>query len=378
MSLVKVTTKQVADLVNTATSEITGVTAVLTEDLTNVVDMGNEIQNADLYENFTNGLLLTIGKDIIVNRPYKSSLPNIYRSQTEYGQLTQKIRGTLDEASPNQSWQLTDNTSYDDNVYIESTYDVKLYSKQDAYEIRKSIPDEQLKGCFRSKENLEAFVSFVMTLVYNSIEVKREALCMRIINNMIGETIYDNNGVRYVNLLSTYNTLHSTSLTASQALITPSFLKWSGAQIRKYQKLIARYNTIFNLGGATTFTPKDLQHLILHSEYSDNMATYLESDTFHNEFVALPYHDEVPYWQGTGTDLTDTMKIDITTSSGHSVSKSYVIGVLFDHDGLGIFEDSPTVRTKYVNSSEFTNYWFKQKVKCFNDTNENCIVFTLD
>ena len=111
MALVKLTTKQVATLVNGATAEKLGETAVLQEDLTNVVDMGTAIQNADLYENFTMGLLLKIGMEIYVNRPYKSQMPNIFRTNTEFGQITAKIRGKLDDASDNQSWSLTNNTS---------------------------------------------------------------------------------------------------------------------------------------------------------------------------------------------------------------------------------------------------------------------------
>lgn len=375
MALVKLTTKQVAELVNQATAEKLGETVVLQEDLTNVVDMGKAIQDADLYENFTMGLLLKIGMEIYVNRPYKSSMPDVFRTNTEFGQITSKTRGKLDEASDNQSWMLTDKTSYDDNVYIESTYETKLFAKNDAYEIRKSIPDEQIKGAFKSQAELEKFISMVFTLVYNSIEVKREALVQMVINNFAGEVINENNGVRCVKLLTKYNTLTSQTLTADQALIDKGFLAYAGGIIRRYQKLLTKYSSIYNMNGAQNHTPLEMQHLVLLSEFVENCAVYLDSNTFHDEFVKLPYHAEVPYWQGTGTALADTRKIVIKTASNHSVSQDNVIGMLFDHDALGIFEDKPTTRTHYVNGEEFTNYWFKQKVAFFNDTNENFIVF---
>ena len=377
MALVKLTTKQVATLVNGATAEKLGETAVLQEDLTNVVDMGTAIQNADLYENFTMGLLLKIGMEIYVNRPYKSQMPNIFRTNTEFGQITAKIRGKLDDASDNQSWSLTNNTSYDDNVYVESTYETKLFAKNDAYEIRKSLPDEQIKGAFKSAGDLERFVSMVFTLVYNSIEVKREALVQMVINNFAGEVINENNAVRCVKLLTAYNTLTSQSLTANQAIIDKGFLAYAGGVIRRYQKLLTKYSSIYNMNGEHNHTPLEMQHLVLLSEFIENCSTYLDSNTFHDEFVKLPYATEIPYWQGTGTGLADTRKIVIKTSAGNSVSQDNVIGVLFDHDALGIFEDKPTTRTKYVNSAEFTNWWFKQKVAFFNDLNENFIVFLL-
>ena len=377
MALVKLTTKQVATLVNDATKEYLGETAVLQEDLTNVIDMGVAIQNASLYENFTMGLLLKIGMEIYVNRPYKSGFPDIFRTNTEFGQITSKIRGKLDEAQNNQSWSLTNNTSYDDNIYVESTYETKLFAKNDAFEIRKSLPDEQIKGAFRSASDLEKFVAMVFTLVYNSIEVKRETLVQMVINNFTATVINDNNAVRCVKLLTKYNALTSKSLTADQAIIDKGFLAYAGGVIRRYQKLLTRYSSIYNINGADNHTPLELQHLVLLSEFVENCSTYLDSNTFHDEFIKLPYHAEVPYWQGTGTALDGTRKINVKTAGGATVEQDNIIGVLFDHDALGIMEDKPTVRTKYINSAEFTNYWFKQKIAYFNDTNENFIVFLL-
>ena len=378
MALVKLQVKQVATLVNDATKEFLGETAVLQEDLSNVIDVGVAIQNADLYENFTMGLLLKIGEEFFVNRPYKSDMPNIYKTNREFGAITAKTRGKLDEASDNQSWQLTNNTSYDDNVYIESTYETKLFAKSDAFEIRKSIPNEQIKGAFKSADDLANFVSMVYTLVYNSIEVKREALNQMVICNMIGETIDDNNAVRVVKLLTTYNTLKGTSLSADQAICDKDFLAFATGKIRFYQSLMTRYSTLYNINGAQNHTPKDLQHVILLTEFVANCDTFLASNTFHDEFVKLPNHTEIPYWQGTGTDLSGCRTINIKTASGHTVNATQVIGTIFDVDALGIFEDKPTVRTKFINSAEFTNYWFKQKLAYFNDLNENLVVFTLE
>lgn len=380
MATVKLTTKQVASLVNAATQQFLGETAVLTEDLQNAVDIGTSLENVTGWpENFVSGLSARIGNEILVNRPYKSSLPNLYRTQTEYGQITMKMRGKLDDAQNNQSWELTDDTSYDDNVFIESTVDIELFTKATAYEIRKSITDDQIRGAFTNPQSLMNFTSMLFTMVYNSIEVKRQTLNQMVICNAIGETIANNNAVRYVKLVTLYNAIFTAdTVTAATALYNVNFLKYAGAIIRKYQRLLERYSTLYNLKAADTFTPKEMQHLILHSDFADNTATFLESDTFNKEFVELPYHDVVPYWQGTGTDLSGTRTINITTASGSSVSNANVIGVLFDHDAMGIFEDSVRTNVKYINSADFTNYWFKQKAKYFNSTSENIVVFTLD
>lgn len=375
MSSVKLTVKQVHNFVNGATQEILGESAVVNEDLSNIVDIGTQIANAEAYESFISKLFVKVGLEIYVNRPYKSTAPNIYRNQVEYGQLVSKVRGVLDDASENQSWKLQNNTSYDDNVFIESTYEVTLFTEKDAFEIRKSITDDQLKGAFASPEAMTNFVAMVITLVYNSMEIKREALVMATINNMVAETINTNNGYRVRHLLTEYNTISGANLsTIDEALASTEFLKYAGKEIRLIMKKMKKYSTLFNENGAQNHTPEEMQHLVLVADFSEACSTYLDSTTFHDEFVKLPYHDEVGCWQG----LQSPMEINIKTTAGHTVNETAVLGCLFDHDALGMWEDSPRVNTHRNKSADFTNYWFKQAVRYFNDFNENMVVFLCD
>ena len=53
---------QLHELVNTATTEILGASAVVNEDLTNLVDIGKEIINTDNLDNYVKKLVNHIGK----------------------------------------------------------------------------------------------------------------------------------------------------------------------------------------------------------------------------------------------------------------------------------------------------------------------------
>ena len=81
MSSVKLTINQVYTYVNAATDSLLGDTAVLNQDLSNIVDVGTALANADAYESFISKLFMKVGLEIYVNRPYKSTAPNIYRNQ---------------------------------------------------------------------------------------------------------------------------------------------------------------------------------------------------------------------------------------------------------------------------------------------------------
>ena len=377
MAVVKLTTTQVKDLVNDATKQTLGEEAIQIEDLSNVVDMGTAIANANLYENFIYNLLVATAKIIFVERKYSGKAPNVYRDNFEYGQIVQKIRAKLDEAEDNQSWQLTNGASYDDNVFVAGTVQAKIFASSTAFEVRKSITNDQIKNAFTSAQELGNFLSMIVTMIENSLQLKMDSLIMMTINNFAAEVAHNNNATTYVNLLSSYNTLKGTQLTAVNCIYDRGFLQYATGIIKKYQGKLENYSTLFNMTGTQTFTPKDKQHLVLLQEFADNCDTYLASDTWHNEFVSLPYHETVSAWQGQGTasSLADCSKIMVKTAAGNSVTMTGVLAVLFDHDALGVTQENPSVETKYIRSAQFTNWWYKKKTSYFNDLDENFVVF---
>lgn len=379
MALVTVKTTDVASLVNSATASILGESAVLTEDLANVIDVGTALANANAYKTFVDNLLMRIGKTVFVSRVYTGGAPKIYRDSFEYGQITQKLRAKLDEAKINQSWALVSGTTYSDNEFVESQISCKIFKQDDAFEIRKSITKDQIKAAFTSASELGNFISMLETMVQNSIQVKMDSLTMMTINNFTAEVMNNETAKpnTSINLLKAYNALKGTTLTAEQCIYDRGFLQYATGVIKKYQKKIQKYSTLFNQTATQTFTPKEKQHLVLLEEFSENCDTYLAADTWHDEFVKLPYSDTVSAWQGTGTDnsFNSCSSINVSTASGSKVAKTGIIGVLFDHDALGITKDDPTIEVNYIHSGQFYNYWYKEHVMYFNDLDENFIVF---
>ena len=388
MALITLQPKQVADLTNDALKNTLGEeTTLLTENLEGVVDIGTSLANANAYKNFIENLMVATAKYIFRFREYKAKAPNVLRDNYEFGQLIQKIRTKLPNTSENQSWKIQANASYDDNVYTPNEVEVKLFMDQITFEVRKSITNEQIKNAFTNATQLGNFVSMQFGYVQNRLELDLENLTYMTINNYMAELIKlntgGNAGKRVIPLLTLYKAQDpnaSQGLTADKALFDKGFLIYAAAKIKDFMNLMQRYNVSFNAEEFETFTPEDLQHVCLYSQFVDNMATYAESSTFHDEFIKLPEGFKVDYWQGIGSNsVADRTKISIEVASdGTKVEKSYIIGFIFDHDALGINHDQPSVETHYVKSAQFTNYWYKEKLGMFNDLSENGIVFTLD
>ena len=89
---------QLKDIVNSATSEVLGKTDVVNDDLSNLVDVGNEIFNSDNVDNYVKKLIDRIGQVIFVNRLYAGGVPSVLMDSWEYGSVVEKISADMPEA----------------------------------------------------------------------------------------------------------------------------------------------------------------------------------------------------------------------------------------------------------------------------------------
>ena len=370
---------QVKDLVNTATKEALGAEAIQTEDLTNVVDMGEAIFNANAVDAYVRSLVNHIGKVVFVNRPYAGSAPSVLMDGWEFGSVLEKITAELPEASENDTWNLQDKKSYDPNIFYKPTVEAKFYNKRVTFEIDVSITERQVKQSFSSATQLNAFVSMIYNEVDKAMTIKIDSLIMKTIVNMISVTMTDANANRAVNLLSLYNTeiAPATPLTAAKALYNLDFIKFASYKMKLYATRLGTISRLFNIGGKARFTPRDLLHIVMLEEFKSSADVYLQSDTFHNEFVKLPEAEGVAYWQGSGTDyaFASTSKIMVKDSAGNSTTKTGILAVMFDRDALGVCNKDKRVTTDYNAKAEFYNNFYKFDCEYFNDTNENFVVF---
>lgn len=370
--------KQVYQFVNDAVGEVIGDTALVAEDLSNVVDVGTAIFNASAFDAYVKSLVNHIGKVIFVNRPYRGAAPSVLMDAWEYGSVVEKIHSEMPEAVENESWDLVDGQSYDPHVFHQPVVEAKFFNKMTTFEIDASITERQVKQSFSSATQLNAFVSMIFNEIEKALTVRNDALIMRTINNMIVETAKDGNGNRAINLLSNFNHQYTQSLTAAQAIVSPDFIRYAAYQIALYTDRLTRMSTLFNVGGKQRFTPKDLQHIVMLSEFRAAADVFLQSGTFHDEYTKLVNAETVPFWQGSGTDyaFASTGKITAKPASGGADQEATgVLCCIFDRDALGVMNNNQRVTTQWNPKAEFTNYFYKKDARYFNDLNENFVYF---
>lgn len=384
--------KQIFTLMNSVSNEVLGRTDIVQEDLTGVVDMGTEVFNANAVDNYVKSLVNHIGKVVFVNRPYMGKVPSVIMDSWEFGSVLEKISADIPEARENKSWELTDGAEYSQDVFYKPKVSAKFFNSRVTFEVPVSITERQVKESFSNIAQLNGFISMIYAAVEKSMTIKTDALIMRTITNMIAETLNADRAkfgeapdystastVRCVNLLKLYNdtVTPATALTAANAITDPEFIRFASYTMGLYADRLQSISTLFNVGKKERFTPKDMLHVVLLSDFAKAAQTYLYSDTYNKEQVLLPNAETVPYWQGSGTDYTfaENSHINVKSSSGADVEISGVVGVMFDRDALGVSNLDRRVTTNYNAKAEFFNNYYKFDCGYFNDTNENFVVF---
>ena len=390
---------QIYSIVNEATKGILGETAVLSEDLSNVVDIGKAIGDLDSIDTYVKKLVNHIGKVVFQERLYAGGVPSVLMDSWEFGSILEKISAELPDATESDSWKLANGVNYSPDVFYQPTVSAKFFNSKTTFEIPLSFTEMQVKESFSNANQLNGFLSMLTTSVQNSMTVKLDSLIMRTISNMIGETIYEGlttcvpgaedgdpdvcttdlteTSVKAVNLLNLYNAEYDVSLTSAKAITDPAFIRFATYTISLYVDRMARISTLFNVGGKERFTPYDMQHIVLLADFAKASDTFLLSDVRNQDRVLLPNHETVPYWQGSGTTYAfdDVSTVNVQTAGGHTLEIPGVLGVIFDRDALGVTNLDNRVTTNYNPKAEFYTNFYKADAGYYNDLDENFIVF---
>ena len=386
--------KQIYELMNNVTTEILGRSDLVKEDLSNVVEVGTEIFGATEVDGYVKSLVNHIGKVIFVNRPYTGNIPSLIMDSWEFGSVLEKISADIPKATENESWELENGREYKQDIFYKPSVSAKFFNKMVTFEVPMSFTEKQVKQSFSSASQLNGFVSMIYNAVDKSMTVKIDSLVMRTINNMIGETVWaefaagektktlpgtfaKSTGTKAVNLLKLYNEKFGTALTAEKCMTDADFIRFASYTMALYVDRLSKISTLFNVGGKERFTSAEYLHIVMLSEFKSGATAYLSSDTYHENYVALPNSESVPYWQSSGTDYSfaSTSKITVKTATGNDVTIGGILAVMFDRDSMGVCNSDRRVTTNYNAKAEFFNNYYKFDASYFNDLNENFVVF---
>lgn len=378
------TINQIYSIVNDSAKEAMGVQAISVKDTAGLVSLGDVVlSSATNKENFYNSLVNRIGRTVIAIRNYTPKDRAVKRDDMEWGLIYQKISYKAKDSVENASWDAeTQANPFDVEITTEAVQ--KLFSKLGTWSYEDSIPDYQLYTAFTSTEAMGAFIAGIYTNISNAMAIAEEEVANLAVSTYMAGALIKGKDTQKRNLLKEYNTLKGTTLKASECITNADFLKYASREINTVCGNIKTMSTLYNADGIPRHTPKDKLVVEVLGQFASATASYLESDTYHKELVALPNYEEVAFWQGSGTTFAfdDVSTIDIknvelktTSNTTGAIKQSGIIAFVHDYDAVASIITRRRSHSIYNPRSERFNIFEKADKGYAVDLSENGIVF---
>lgn len=374
--------KQIYQTLNDYIDQRVGLEAVTVTDFTSFYSLGEAITGDTLEtDNFGNWLVDRIGRTNIRTLDVDLDFPGFIRNEYEFGAMIQKIDVQLFNAQNQGAWDVGKNDFTPTNFKIDKPNIKVSYVKgAAAWEVDVTIPDTMLKTAFTSESAMSSFITAIFKAMRESLVVQLNAVAHGALCGLIAEKMEAENGI--VNLLELYNTAYDQELTAAEVIDTPpvEFLKFAGKVMRDYISWMKEPSALFNTDGMIRATTRDNMHVLINTSLASAYSTYLQSDTFHDEYTSLPLYQEVRWWMGTGTSAPnsgDNTKVYAKTKSGATVQATYVVGAFIDREAIAVGLYDRFTATDRNNRNRYTNYTEGCTIQHAVFLDENAVIFVL-
>lgn len=365
--------KQIYDIVNSVNKQTMGLTDLTVVDEQGLISLGQTVLTTNgLADTWLNSLAQRIGRTIISFREYKSKYSDMVLDSMQWGNIVQKIKVSMPEATEDESYSLVNGQSVD--MYKVANPKVKqtFFTSETPYQFYVTVKRNQLEEAFTSEGAMNGFIGAIYGEVQNAIELSLESLARNCINNFIGEKFKSQ---KTINLLTMYNTETSKTLTVNTCLHDKEFLAYCVSRINLYSKYMENMSTEYNDGTQTRHTPKSLQHLRVLEDFESRLETVVQYQAFRDNYVKLNNYHTTSFWQS----IKKPNEINVTLASdGKPAHYTGIVAVLYDRDALGLYKkDSWNSTTPFNSAGGYYNTYYHHKELYFNDLSENFLVFVI-
>lgn len=384
--------KQISSMLNTVFGEILGDTALVNEDMSNIVSVGQVItsstQFGENFENYAGAIVDKVGRTVFADRVYRAKDLGIWRDAWEYGSVLEKIRVDVGDYEDNCEWDLTKpgttGLDYNENLqahieelfkFVPANTQAKYFNLKTTFKTVISITRKQLKSAFNGASEMARFIGMIENRIMSKMEIAKDQLQRRTLVNLIGTKVHAGT---VVDLKDEFEAAGGATISNfAAALKDPDFLKFAAKKITMDREFMTEPSKIYNEGNFYTHTPIEDSRLVVLADLDAGLKFNLYGDTYNEEFVKLNNYKTVPFWQGAGTSmaLADRSKINVKTTGGDTVEETGILGILFDRDAAMVCNEDPEVRSQYNADGNFTNYFYTYDCSFFNDFDENAIVY---
>lgn len=328
-----------------------------------------------LREGVYNQLYDMIGRTVIAIDEAKEDERQVVVDSFEYGSILQKISFANQASETSSEWDIAN--PEDPYAEVAKTGIVAEYFENyiPTFSWKDVAYDVQLREAFRSPEALMGFMDALFQRMRNAYTTAKNGLSDAAIGALVATlaagTTAPNYARRVRKLLTEYNGTYGASLTSQNSFGDPGYKEYVRRQIIIDKKNLDIMTKLYNTG--TVERRSSDSDLILDLSVGVTSAfDKFWGDTFNDEYVQLPKHNEVVNW-GIATSPEE---VKVTLDGGTTTTDvTNIIGLMRDKDAVVATMD----RSRFVN---FYDQWNDRN--CFKltanrryvcDPSENAILY---
>lgn len=402
-------------IMNLLVKQATGQTDITVTDTSSFISAGEKVL-ATGTENVLDSIGIVMGRLYVAARPYTAKLEIINALNT--AMYTNRMRKISYYARENvaagfvNTDQLTnfqngftngqnetDGAAKSAKSMWEQNLPVALemnFAGSDVWQTSQTIARDQLKIAFRGEEEFMQFMDGSMIEKANDIASNREAFNRMILLNKIA-SVYDMSSVMKGssrNLTAEFNAKYGTSYTSAELRTThlEEFLKFFVTEFKLASDYMENRSANYHwspekeVNGVNytllRHTPKDRQRSILYTPLFTEARANVLPDIFNPQYLDISQYEGVTYWQDINTpaaiNITPAV-VDTATGeqkAGDAVNIPYVIGILYDVDGMmSDYQLDDALSTPVEARKRYYNIWYSFARNGINDNTENSVIF---
>ena len=417
------TLNQIATMMNERiVPAIMGDEFTLSPDLANIVDFGTKIADmtASQFKDYMNAFVAGIAKTVTDTREYSPEKLPFYIDEQEYGGAVQSIKADMFTVQGSKLYSLVNGDTYNDvNKFFGTSFDNRVYEKDDTYQLVKSIPQYMYKKAFTSAAGVSEIVAYIERLIRNTLNRADSAMEHNLLAALASEgkkinlvTMFNNmvNGVVspatdpifaaiYTDVTTTgavgSETTYTTAagkpapVTAANCIYNPMFMKWAINVIKNVSDALPFANKKYNDGTVSTWCPREDLVRVFNSAFINAYEVFLKADTKNRDEIDIDggYY-KTPFWNiqpdalvpdiVNSTTVGKTQWSDDSTPVESNNNLNYVVGIVFDRQAAGYTRTPIPTEMSYNESGRFYNMFVDINNRYYVDTRNTAVVFTLN
>lgn len=301
---------QVYAIVNAATKQALGASAVAAIDTTTLAEVGGQVLdslNPATFPAFVYGLMGVLNTTRIKAKSYDgASRVSAYRNPQDFGLYMRKIQiDKVQDVTENSSFMAQDWDHYDGD--LSTNWTDRLFGLISGFETAPQIVSrKKLQRCFSNPAEMAAFIAMLDTGRMNDIRCHIESTETLARATAMGSCF--GSAKTAIDVGALYNTATGKATAPDSWQYDADQMRFALVEMKRIMARLDKMNRIYNNAGCDRFTRPEELVIDIHSDFVASMTGYLEN-TLIEKFIELPGFNEVSRWQGVGTSYGNTHKL---------------------------------------------------------------------